>query len=67
MTTEILDRIALSGTSAAGAVAAHGWLVTANGFATLAVSLVTIVGVIIATVYHYERWRKIRRQRKENE
>ena len=67
MTTEILDRLAIAGTSAAGVVAAHGWLVTANGLATLAVSIVTIVGVVVATVYHYERWRKIRRQRKENE
>ena len=67
MSTEVLDRLALAGTSVAGGVAAHGWLVTANGIATLAVSVVTVIGVIVATVYHYERWTKLRRQRKENE
>ena len=65
--TIMTDKIALSVLMASPAAAAGAWLSEANSYGTLAVTIVTFLSVIAAGLYHYERWRKMRKERQEKE
>jgi hypothetical protein len=47
------------------AAASMSWVDTATGFVEFAVAIASLIGLIWAALYHYERWTKLRKQRKE--
>ena len=61
------DKIALSVLATATGAAGYGWLAAANDWATLIVTIIAGIGAVGAGLYHYERWRKLRRSREEDE
>lgn len=59
------DKIALSVIAASSGVAGWNWLAAANDIATLIVTVLAGIGALVAALYQYERWRKLRNERKE--
>lgn len=59
------EKVALSVTAAAGGVAGWGWIEQANDLATLGVTVVALIGAVAAAMYHFERYRKLRNDRKQ--
>ena len=54
--------LAASPTAAAGA-----WLTHANSWATFGVTIVTFVSISLASLYYYERWRTLRKERQDKQ
>jgi hypothetical protein len=63
----IPDKIALAVIAAASATASYNWLDAANDWATLIVTVLAGLGAIGAALYHFERWRKLRKEREGEE
>jgi len=59
------EKTALAAVAASTATASYGWLATANDLGTLIVTLIAIVGGVAATLYHWERYKKLRKDNKE--
>jgi len=62
-----MNKITLGVIAASGGAAGYNWLVTANDIATLVVTIIAGVGGLAAGLYQYERWRKMRQDREEQE
>lgn len=60
------EKLAITAVAAASGAASYGWLGAANDVATLVVTIIAGLGGVAALLYHFERYRKLRSERKDN-
>jgi hypothetical protein len=67
MHVNMTEKIAMAAVATTPVVAGYQWIGTANDIATLVVTIIAAFGGIAALLFHVERYRKLRKERKERE